>query len=82
MGELSQVVLVDRDGTWFFPRPYVISLRVCCVGVVFDPTVAPDSSVAADVDDVVEAPGASLRPLLAVVHGQPTSDAAALTQPT
>ncbi|WP_267890633.1 hypothetical protein [Mycobacteroides abscessus] len=44
--------------------------------------MATDSSVAADVDDVVEAPEAALRPLLAVVHGQPTSDAATLTQPT
>lgn len=82
MGELSQVVLIDRDRTWFFPRPYVIPLRVRCVGVVFDPSVAPDSSVAADVDDVVKAPGASLRPLLTVVHGQPTPDTAALTQAT
>lgn len=82
MGELSQVVLVDRDGTWFFPRSYVIPLKVSCVGVVFDPSVAPDSSVAADVDDVVETPGASLGPLLTVVHGQPTPDAAALTQAT
>lgn len=78
MGELSQVVLVYRDGSWLFPRPYVIAFRVCCVGVVFNPPMATDRSVSAHVDDVVKAPQASLRPLLAVVHRQSTTDAATL----
>ncbi|SKU88635.1 Uncharacterised protein [Mycobacteroides abscessus subsp. massiliense] len=78
MGELSQVVLVYRDGSWLFPRLYVIALRVCCVGVVFNPPMATDRSVSTHVDDVVKAPQASLRPLLAVVHRQSTPDTAAL----
>lgn len=82
MGELSQVVLVDRDGSWFFPGPYVIALGVCCSGVVLDPSMTTGCPVTADVDDVVEAPGASLRPLLAVMHSEPTPVAAALTQAT
>ncbi|WP_272870847.1 hypothetical protein [Mycobacteroides franklinii] len=44
--------------------------------------MAADCSVAAYVDDVVEAPQASLGAFLAVVHRQPTTNATALTQAT